>query len=141
MHFQREARVRVVRLVGLRITATPDSMVTNRHNSVILSVTEGYTEASSDNVKYEWKCGENPITCHPLVGFCGEVIYTSNQVSFHSQGLSDSLRLLSHIINPPTLSPSFKNISVGGRQIIAVQTYFYSCYVKSYIICDILFTF
>ena len=68
--FQKEARVRVVRLVGLRITATPDSTVTNRNNSVLLS----YTAASTDILKYEWKCGENPIICDRLVGFCVAVI-------------------------------------------------------------------
>ena len=61
VHFQKEAGVRVVRSVGLRITATPDSTMTNRHNSVILSGPDGYPEASIDILKYEWKCGENPI--------------------------------------------------------------------------------
>ncbi|CAL8267238.1 unnamed protein product [Lota lota] len=68
---QKEAHVRVVRSNNVRLAATPGSTVTNRKNSVILSVTEGYLEA--DNLRHEWQCGEKTMMCDRLVGFCNPI--------------------------------------------------------------------
>ncbi|KAG7259854.1 hypothetical protein CRUP_015978 [Coryphaenoides rupestris] len=60
--WKKDARVREVRSsAGLRIAAAPGNTVMDRLTDITLSVIDGYSDSSTDNLKHWWTCGQRTL--------------------------------------------------------------------------------